>query len=144
MLDLIKPDTGHAELFSKQIAAVLENDVLFANRTDTENMNSFRHYFKYNKKDLDYYVKVLGLVKHLNKKVQYYSKGMKRKLSILATLLRDTDFIIADEPTSDIDPKSRLQIRNLLLELRNKYDKSIFSSTHDLAETEKICDTFII
>lgn len=143
MLGLIEPDSGKIECFLKDISAVLENDFLFADKTGTQNIESFQYYLGYKNTNVEDLADALGLKPHLDKKVQYYSKGMKRKLSILITLLRDTDFIIFDEPTSGIDPESRVQIRNLFLDLKNQ-GKTLFISTHDLVEIQKICDNIII
>lgn len=143
ILNLIKPSSGEVILNTKSISAVLENEFLFANKTGLENINSFKNYFNYKTDNLDFLVNALGLTNHLNKKVQYYSKGMKRKLSILITLLRDSEFTIFDEPTSGLDPESRVQLRNLFLKLKES-GKTLFISTHDLDEIQKVCNNIVI
>nr|WP_255358876.1 AAA family ATPase [Kosmotoga sp. DU53] len=86
---------------------------------------------------------MLGLSGFLTKKVYTYSKGTKRKLSFVLALLSDPDLLILDEPMSGLDPLSRKNMRNLILEL-NEDGKSILLTSHDLAEVEKLADRVIV
>jgi ABC-2 type transport system ATP-binding protein len=66
------------------------------------------------------------------------SKGMKQRLQLAKTLLHDPDLLILDEPASDLDPRARIEMRDLFLRLRQA-DKTIFLSSHILTELSDVC-----
>jgi ABC-2 type transport system ATP-binding protein len=66
------------------------------------------------------------------------SKGMKQRLGIARVLLHDPKVLILDEPASDLDPRARIEMRDLLLELR-ELGKTIFLSSHILTELSDVC-----
>ncbi len=66
------------------------------------------------------------------------SKGMKQRLQLAKTLLHDPDVLILDEPASDLDPRARIEMRELLLRLRQA-NKTIFLSSHILTELSDVC-----
>ncbi|MAU09408.1 MAG: multidrug ABC transporter ATP-binding protein [Anaerolineaceae bacterium] len=70
--------------------------------------------------------------------VDKLSKGMKQRLSLARTLAHDPQVLILDEPASGLDPRARVEIRELLGELANM-GKAIFFSSHILADVEDIC-----
>jgi ABC-2 type transport system ATP-binding protein len=70
--------------------------------------------------------------------VDKLSKGMKQRLSLARTLAHDPKILILDEPASGLDPRARIEIRELMVELA-KMGKTIFFSTHILADVENIC-----
>ena len=70
--------------------------------------------------------------------VDKLSRGMKQRLSLARTLAHDPDILILDEPASGLDPRARIEIRELMVELA-KMGKTIFFSTHILSDVENIC-----
>lgn len=70
--------------------------------------------------------------------VDKLSRGMKQRLSLARTLAHDPQILILDEPASGLDPRARVEIRELLGELA-RMGKSIFFSSHILADVEDIC-----
>lgn len=68
-----------------------------------------------------------------------YSKGMKRKLTIAASLVHEPEILFLDEPTTGIDVASSRQIRNLIKKL-NSDGTTIFLTTHYIEEAERLCD----
>lgn len=70
--------------------------------------------------------------------VDTLSRGMKQRLSLARTLIHDPDILVLDEPASGLDPRARVEIRELLLEL-SRMGKTIFFSTHILADVAQIC-----
>jgi ABC-2 type transport system ATP-binding protein len=70
--------------------------------------------------------------------VDKLSRGMKQRLSLARTLVHDPKILILDEPASGLDPRARVEIRELLLELA-RMGKTIFFSTHILADVAEIC-----
>ncbi len=79
------------------------------------------------------------------KKVKHLSTGMKMKLSLAIALSHHADLIIMDEPTSGLDPVFRREILDILTEVIQDENKTIFFSTHITTDLEQIADyiTFI-
>jgi ABC-2 type transport system ATP-binding protein len=66
------------------------------------------------------------------------SKGMRQRLQLAKTLLHDPEVLILDEPASDLDPRARIEMRDLFLRLREA-KKTIFLSSHILTELSDVC-----
>lgn len=72
-----------------------------------------------------------------------FSGGMKQRLSVAASILSNPKILFMDEPTTGLDPQSRIAIRELTKDL-NKQGITIIYTTHDMEEAEKVCDRIII
>ena len=72
-------------------------------------------------------------------KISKMSRGMRQRLGIAAALVNDPDILLLDEPTSALDPAGRIELMQILGDLRRQ-GKSILLSTHILADMEKLCD----
>ncbi|MGM0123499.1 ABC-2 type transport system ATP-binding protein [Enterococcus sp. AZ194] len=83
--------------------------------------------------------KRLHLEDFLHKKVSTYSGGMKRRLDIAVSILPNTEVLFLDEPTTGVDPKNRIEIWELILELKAE-GKTIFLTTQYLDEADKLSD----
>jgi ABC-2 type transport system ATP-binding protein len=70
--------------------------------------------------------------------VDTLSRGMKQRLCLARTLAHDPSVLILDEPASGLDPRARIEIRELLVEL-SRLGKTVFFSTHILADVAQIC-----
>lgn len=88
-------------------------------------------------------LELVGLKEHQNKKVGKFSFGMKKKLGIAQAIVHDPELIFLDEPTSGIDAEAVIQIQMLIKEL-NRQGKTIFMTSHNLDEVEKICTSIAI
>ncbi len=79
------------------------------------------------------------------KKIKNLSKGMKMKFSLALALSHNAELIIMDEPTAGLDPVFRREILDILYDLIQDENKSVFFSTHITTDLEKIADyiTFI-
>jgi ABC-2 type transport system ATP-binding protein len=76
-------------------------------------------------------------------KLKKYSKGMLQRLGTAQALINDPEIIFLDEPTDGIDPIGRIEIREILLNLKNE-GKTIFINSHLLSEVERISDEIAI
>lgn len=126
-----------------RVSVMLENDYLFEAKTGRENLRDFAIYLSLDPAQvsltIDRFSALLKLDSALDHKVAAYSKGMKRKLSLLITLLRNTSVLILDELTSGIDPESR-RVMSSVLSLLKDEGRTVILTSHDLAEVQKISD----
>jgi len=75
--------------------------------------------------------------------VEALSRGMKQRLCLAKTLVHDPEVLLLDEPASGLDPRARIEIRELLQELV-KMDKTILISSHILPELAELCNKVAI
>jgi ABC-2 type transport system ATP-binding protein len=75
----------------------------------------------------------------LSKRVQTYSKGMRQKLGLLATIMTGCPLLILDEPMSGLDPRARVYVKELLFKAREE-GRTIFLSSHILSDMDELCD----
>lgn len=76
-------------------------------------------------------------------KIKFYSKGMLQRLALAQALLANPGLLILDEPCAGLDAMGRIEMLNLLLQLK-KQGKTILMNSHILNDMEKICDEGII
>jgi ABC-2 type transport system ATP-binding protein len=72
-------------------------------------------------------------------KVGTYSKGMQQRIGLACALISDPDLLFLDEPTSALDPIGRIEVREIIRELRDR-GKTVFLNSHLLSEVEMVCD----
>jgi ABC-2 type transport system ATP-binding protein len=87
-------------------------------------------------------LEAVGLSEDADRSIGKFSRGMLQRIGIAQAFINDPALLILDEPTSALDPLSRLQVRELLLEMRKK-GRTIFLSSHQLSEVELICDRVV-
>ena len=87
---------------------------------------------------IDDLLELVDLRHRYDDQVDKLSRGMKQRLSIARTLVHDPQLLILDEPASGLDPRARIEIRELMLQLA-RMGKTIFFSTHILADVAEIC-----
>ena len=81
---------------------------------------------------------MVGLGEKINDFVNHLSRGMKQRLCLARTLIHEPRVLILDEPASGLDPRARIELRQILLELQ-KMGKTIIISSHILSELAQIC-----
>ena len=84
-----------------------------------------------------------GVTGILEKPLKALSKGMKQRVSLGRALVNDPDVLILDEPAAGLDPRARIELRELLL-LLAKRGKAILISSHILTELTEICNGVVI
>jgi ABC-2 type transport system ATP-binding protein len=92
---------------------------------------------------VDASMELTDLVKLEGRLVATMSKGQKQRLQLARTLLHDPKVLILDEPASDLDPRARIEMRDLLVQLR-KLGKTVFLSSHILTELADVCTSVAI
>jgi ABC-2 type transport system ATP-binding protein len=83
-------------------------------------------------------LELVDLAHRRDDQVDTLSRGMKQRLCLARTLAHDPHVLILDEPASGLDPRARIEIRELLVEL-SRMGKTVFFSTHILADVAEIC-----
>lgn len=100
-------------------------------------------YRRWDQAAFDKYLRIFGLPP--KSKIKELSKGMKMKFSLAVALSHHADLLIMDEPTGGLDPVVRSELLDILADLIQDEDKSVFFSTHLTTDLDKIADyiTFI-
>ena len=87
----------------------------------------------------------LGIAeKRLGRPVEQLSRGMQQKIAIARALLTSPALLLLDEPTTGLDPRSKLDVQTFIEEMRRSHDASIVLTTHDLDEAERLCDDIAV
>lgn len=155
MMNLIRPDAGRIQLFGldhranereikERIGFVYADNHFYDDLTvDQIKRITASIYRRWDEEAFQGYLKRFSLPPH--KKIKHLSRGMKMKLSIALALSHHAELIIMDEPTSGLDPVVRHEILELMAELIQDGEKTIFFSTHITSDLEQIADyiTFI-
>ena len=90
-------------------------------------------------KRIDELLELMNLSRWKKSKIKTYSKGMMQRLGLAQAMINDPELIFLDEPTDGVDPIGRKEIRDILVELKNRH-KTIFLNSHILSEVELITD----
>ncbi|NBI07266.1 ABC transporter ATP-binding protein [Senegalia massiliensis] len=155
IMNLIKMDSGSIEIFGldnkkferkvkERIGFVYDESYFYEDLTIKQMKNIVAPFYsKWDEKVFKEYIKKFSLDE--NSKIKTLSKGMKMKFSLSLALSHNADLIIMDEPTSGLDPVFRREILDILYDVIQDENKSIFFSTHITTDLEKIADyiTFI-
>ena len=87
----------------------------------------------------------LGIsAKRVDRPIEQMSRGMQQKVAIARALLTSPTLLLLDEPTTGLDPRSKLDVQTFIEELRDSHDATIVLTTHDLAEADRLCDRIAI
>jgi ABC-2 type transport system ATP-binding protein len=84
-------------------------------------------------------LELVSLEKWSRKKIGKFSKGMKQRLALASALIHEPPILILDEPTTGLDPRGSVEIREIINSLK-KSGKTIFFSSHLLNEVQETCD----
>lgn len=80
----------------------------------------------------------------INAPLENMSRGMQQKVAIARAFLTAPIVLLLDEPTTGLDPRSKLDVQNFVHELRNDHNATILITTHDMDEAEALCDRVAI
>ncbi|WP_062352784.1 ABC transporter ATP-binding protein [Bacillus kwashiorkori] len=155
IMNLLQPDRGKLSIFGldykkhekeikQRIGFVYDSNVFYENITLNEMKNIIHPSYKnWDDSVFHYYVDTFELP--LKKKLKTFSKGMMMKVSLTFALSHHAELIIMDEPTSGLDPIFRRELLDILHDLMQDSEKTIFFSTHITTDLDRIADyiTFI-
>lgn len=149
LLNLLKSQEGDIEIFGlqfnthrkqilAQIGSLIEQPAIYAHLTGKENLLNRAILLQIAESRVDEMLDLVHLTNAAHKKAGNYSLGMKQRLGIALALLSDPKLLMLDEPTNGLDPNGIIEIRELLIRLVTEHKKTVFISSHLLAEIERM------
>lgn len=126
-------------LVRKKIGAIIERPSIYEEMNAKDNIIcQMKLVGLTNYQDVSKFLDVVGLSNVGNKKVRYYSLGMKQRLGIALALVNNPNILILDEPINGLDPEGIIEIRELILKLNKEKHITILISSHYLDELSKV------
>lgn len=154
LLGLLRPDSGQAWIFGHRVpdelpavigrvGAIVESPKFFPAFTARQNLRLLSDAIGTPRTRIDEVLEATHLGERADDRYAGYSLGMKQRLAIAATLLKDPGLLIFDEPTNGLDPAGIREIRDTMRALGDR-GKTVLVSSHILAEVEQVADTVSI
>lgn len=159
LLGLLEPTSGSAEVLgcdtqtqADQIrvktGALLEHNGLYERLTAYDNLEFYGRVWHLSASERAARIKELlthlDLWERRHETVSTWSKGMKQKLAVARTLLHRPELIFLDEPTAGLDPVAAAALREDLIALTANDGVTVFLTTHNLSEAEKLCSRIAV
>lgn len=149
LLNLLKTSRGSIHIFEKdikkhrisilsQIGSLIEQPAIYAHLSGRENLRNRGLLLNVSRNRVEDMLTLVQLQDAASKKTGNYSLGMKQRLGIALALLTDPRLLILDEPTNGLDPNGIIEVRELLIRLVREHGKTVFVSSHLLAEVERM------
>lgn len=158
MVGLINPDSGFIKIGGYDIskdpvnakrlmAYIPEKGYMFEKLTAWEYLTFIRGLYNLDKntfrKNAQEYLEMFGLTEWKDEIIGNFSMGMKQRLLLTSSFMRNPEVMILDEPHNGLDPKGVRILKDILFKLRNE-GTTILLSTHIIAIAEQICDKIAI
>ncbi len=124
------------------IGALIESPPLYDNLTARENLKVRTLLYGLPESRIDDVLEMAALTDTGKKKAGHFSMGMKQRLGIAVSLIRNPDLLILDEPINGLDPSGIKEIRDLMTELNKERQITILISSHILGELSKIATRY--
>lgn len=155
---LIAPTVGRASVcgfdvcrqpqeIRRRIGILTEPAGLYDNLSARRNLEYYARLYDldqaYTRKQIERYLRLMGLWERRDEAAGTFSRGMKQKLSLVRSLLHEPPVIILDEPTSALDPEGAKLVRDSICELQGE-GRTIILCTHNLYEAQTLCDRVAI
>ncbi len=152
LLGLLFPTSGEVNILGRPASDVAKNERLgylpeesylyrFLNAEET--LDFYGRLFKIpaavRRQRVAQLIQMVGLESAKKRQLREYSKGMTRRIGLAQALINDPDLILLDEPTSGLDPIGTRNMKNLILQLKEK-GKTIIMSSHLLGDVQDVCD----
>ena len=154
LLGLITADSGYIRVLDREVplhldqvidrvGAIVEQPRFFPNFSGRKNLTLLARAIGSPRHRVDLVLTDVGLAERAGDKFRTYSLGMKQRLAIAATLLKDPSLLIFDEPTNGLDPAGIHEIRATMRSLADR-GKTVLVSSHILSEVQQVADTVSI
>lgn len=149
LLNLLQTQQGSIHIFGKelqsnrleilaQIGSLIEQPAIYLHLSGKENLLNRALLLQIPESRVNEVLSIVHLTDAAHKKAGQYSLGMKQRLGIALALLSDPKLLILDEPTNGLDPNGIIEVRELLIKLVKEHNKTVFISSHLLAEIERM------
>jgi ABC-2 type transport system ATP-binding protein len=156
LLGLLFPTSGQALVFGKEASDVTKNE-----RIGYLPEESYLYRFLNAEETLDFYGRLFNMPADVRRRrtaelitlvkldwakrrqLKEYSKGMTRRIGLAQALINDPELIVLDEPTTGLDPIGCREMKDLILELRDR-GKTVLMCSHLLADVQDVCDRIAI
>ena len=151
LLGLLRPTSGKATILGEDVSRdearrkvgfVLESDGLYDNKTAEENLWYYARIYGMAKpaERIDRILNLVELWDRAKDKVGTYSKGMRQRLALARAMTHNPELLVLDEPTAGVDPSGQIEVREVILNMAHKEGRTIFLSSHNLDELQRICN----
>lgn len=154
LLGLLEPTAGSAAIFGldtrtqadrirEQTGALLEHTGLYERLSAADNLDYFARIYRLpasqRQARIRELLEAMGLWERRGEIVNGWSRGMKQKLAVARALLHHPRLIFLDEPTAGLDPLAAAALREDLARLASTRQATIFLTTHNLTDAERLC-----
>lgn len=156
LLGLIFPTSGEALVFGRDATDVSKNErigylpeesYLYKFLDAEETLDFYGRLFdmppEERKRRADMLIEMVGLSRDKKRQLKEYSKGMTRRIGVAQALINDPELVMLDEPTSGLDPIGTREMKDLIIDLKNR-GKTVIMCSHLLADVEDVCDRIAV
>jgi ABC-2 type transport system ATP-binding protein len=155
LLGLIRPDDGEARLFGRDpqhelpealdgVAGFVETPYFYPYLSGRKNLELLAAFDRDGgRARIDQLLELVGLKRRADDRVGGYSQGMRQRLGVASSLVRDPRLLLLDEPTNGLDPGGMRDMRRLVARLSGE-GITVLLSSHLLAEVEELCNRVAI
>jgi len=152
LLGLVTPTSGTSEIFGipsyqvssrREVGFLPENPYFYKFLTGAETIAFYGKLCGLRGRTLrdrvNELLEIVGLTEAGERRISGYSKGMLQRIGLAQALVHDPQLLILDEPTAGVDPAGSRQIRDLILQLKDR-GKTILLTSHLLEQVQEVCD----
>ena len=156
LLGIMFPTDGRVEVFGKSprnveikkdVGFMPEESYLYRFLNANETLNFYGNVMGLDKsarkKRIDEVLEMVGLTEARKRRTREYSKGMSRRIGMAQVLLKDPKLVVLDEPTIGLDPMGAREMKDVILELKER-GKTVIMSSHLLSEVQDVSDRIAI
>jgi ABC-2 type transport system ATP-binding protein len=148
LLGLVRASSGTAAVLGRapgdpetlvRVGALVEEPAFYPYLSGRDNLRVLARFARIGEHGIDEVLDAVDLLGRANDRVKTYSQGMRQRLGVAATLLKDPELLILDEPTNGLDPAGMTDMRALIRRLGSG-DRTVLLSSHLLSEVEQVVD----
>jgi ABC-2 type transport system ATP-binding protein len=148
LLGLVRASSGTAAVLGRapgdpetlvRVGALVEEPAFYPYLSGRDNLRVLARFARIGEHGIDEVLDAVDLLGRANDRVKTYSQGMRQRLGVAATLLKDPELLILDEPTNGLDPAGMTEMRALIRRLGSG-DRTVLLSSHLLSEVEQVVD----
>jgi len=155
LVGLLKPDSGTIRLLGRDLAAnrkalmgrigaFIETPGLYENLSGRDNLRLACKLRAIDTADISRVLDIVGMQDAADRRVRAYSLGMKQRMALARALLGKPALLLLDEPTNGLDPEGIMAMRELIRDLPQRIDATVFLSSHLLGEVEEVANSIAL